>query len=414
MVNDASLLVPYCPNSCPDNIPAIENPLLFYVFELANFSVLAFFVLIAYRFKLLSPVSMWAWLLFCTAPFFFNYFFTAPQVFPDQFQYFHEVTSLKTTGESVWYIARTEFIKGGQMTVTTFAAKILGWAPIPNWMTVTSTAFANKFFALITFIWLTKYIEQHKLLIFFLLPSFIIYSSMGLRDNLIILTSIISLIHIANSRYILAAIFLAPLLWLKVQMLLFIGIYFLGKLIFSAHKSLYGLGALALLSLIIVGVTQVFLIDYLNYYRIGFAAENFVADNMTIGYAAFDRYGDPSDYEIASVFGLIGTAFYNLPYFLLMPMPWTWSNPFHIANFLDSILCMIGLGYIIIKYQAKKNQEVIFLILCMGIGMLAYALLVANVSTFARYRFELVMPYLVCIYYVAKRDMDSAKVLELK
>ena len=169
MVNEFAKILSYCPNSCLN--ASVENPLLFYIFELANFSVLAFFVLIAYRMKLLSPISMWVWLALSFAPLLFNYFLISPWIFGDQFAYFHEITSLKTTGESVDYVERTKFLSENNISGVTFGAQILGLAPIPNFMTVTSAAFANKFFSLITFIWLSKYIDQHKLLFFFLLGA---------------------------------------------------------------------------------------------------------------------------------------------------------------------------------------------------------------------------------------------------
>jgi hypothetical protein len=411
MVNEFAKILSYCPNSCLN--ASVENPLLFYIFELANFSVLAFFVLIAYRMKLLSPISMWVWLALSFAPLLFNYFLISPWIFGDQFAYFHEITSLKTTGESVDYVERTKFLSENNISGVTFGAQILGLAPIPNFMTVTSAAFANKFFSLITFIWLSKYIDQHKLLFFFLLPSFIIYSSLGLRDNLIILTSMIALIHLANSRYIFGLIFLVPLIFLKIQMFIFLGIYFIGRLIFRAHESFRGMILLFSLALAIVVINQEFIITYLNYFRIGFIAEN-MSVNGTSGYAAWNRYGDAALHEQQSLFAISAMALFKLPYFLIMPLPWEWSNPFHIATFLDAILCLYALYYIVVKYPAAKNQEMIFLIACMGIGMLAYSFLMANVGTFSRYRFTLFLPYLLCIYYIASREHNRAAPSKLK
>ena len=217
----------------------------------------------------------------------------------------------------------------------------------------------------------------------------------------------IALINLANSRYIFGLLFMAPLILLKIQMFLFIGIYFIGKLLFKAHVSFRGMMLLFSAALAIVVINQEWLITYLNYYRIGF-----VAENMDGGYRGWARYGDPSLYEQESFLAIVALAFYKLPYFLFMPLPWEWSNPFNIATFLDTILCMSALYYILVKYQSSRNQEVIFLIACLGVGLLAYSFLMANVGTFSRYRFTLFMPYLLVIYYVAKRDSD--KILELK
>ena len=73
MVNEFATLVNYCPTYCVSEgaspfYKITGNPIIFYIFELANFAVLAFFVMIAYRLKMLSPVSMWVWFGLCLVP----------------------------------------------------------------------------------------------------------------------------------------------------------------------------------------------------------------------------------------------------------------------------------------------------------------------------------------------------------
>ena len=190
-------------------------------------------------------------------------------------------------------------------------------------------------------------------------------------------------------------------------MFLFIGIYLVGKLVFRAHKSFNGMIVLFISALAIILVNHDLILEYLNYFRVGFVAENFAG-----GYAGFAGAGDASAYEESSLLGVMLAAIIGLPYFLLMPLPWEWSNPFHIVTFLDATLCLYATYYIVTKYQASKNQEIIFLIGCLGIGLLTYSFLVSNVSTFTRYRFTLFLPYLFCIYYVARRDRQSNLKLE--
>ena len=110
----------------------------FYIFELANFSFIAFCILLAYQFKWLSPISMWAWLLLAFVPLLTNYFLFSPYLFGDQFVYFDEITSLKSTGQSVEYIQVTSEMKGGTISDVTIASKIIGMVPLPAFMTVTS------------------------------------------------------------------------------------------------------------------------------------------------------------------------------------------------------------------------------------------------------------------------------------
>ena len=210
-----------------------------------------------------------------------NYFL----IFPDQFQYAGEVMSLKSTGESIQNIqaeivannnslAAFSFVPGSMHTVN-FSAGILGWAPIPNYMTVTSLAFANKFFLFLLFLWLRKFFSnENHLLLLFLVPSLVLYSSLSLRDNLVIIFSVLFLLQMLRGRYIISLFLLYPLLHLKIQMFAFLSIYYVGRLIFQAHKSYIGFGILilALLSAAILLDDAVLLT--LNSYRYGFAAEN--------------------------------------------------------------------------------------------------------------------------------------------
>ena len=76
------------------------------------------------------------------------YFLFSPLLFPDQFQYAGEAMSLKATGSSAELTVADTWGIGNTVTLT---AKMLGVVPLPNYMTVTSLAFANKFLLFVTF-----------------------------------------------------------------------------------------------------------------------------------------------------------------------------------------------------------------------------------------------------------------------
>ena len=166
----------------------------YYIFELANFSILAFFAMIAYQCRYININSLIIWTGIFLTPIFLNYFLFSPCLFPDQFQYAAEVASQKSRGISIPNIEAQKDNSMDNIGLTygisainpvTLTIKILGFAPIPNYMTVTSLAFANKFFLFLTFLWLKKYFEnENVLLMYFLIPSLLLYSSLSLRDTL--------------------------------------------------------------------------------------------------------------------------------------------------------------------------------------------------------------------------------------
>ena len=246
----------------------------FYIYELANFSFLGFCIVLAYQLKWLSPLSLWVWLFLSITPLLANYFLFSPYLFGDQFAYFEELTALKATGESVDYVAATERLRG-TISEITITGKILGLVPLPTFMTVTSVGFANKFFSFILFLWLLRFFDEKKLLVFFLIPSFVLYASIGLRDFLILSLSILSLLYLARGKYIFGILFLYPIYFLKIQMFAFISIYLLGRVIFRAHKSLFGMLLMAILGFLVLVIFQETFLLWLNYYKVGFVAENF-------------------------------------------------------------------------------------------------------------------------------------------
>ena len=125
----------------------------------------------------------------------------------------------KSSGSSLDFLSASGF-KEPAIQLT---AKILGVTPLPNYMTVTSLAFANMFFLFVTFLWFKRFFSnENEVLLYFLIPSLILYSSVSLRDLLIIVISVLFIINLIRDRYIYAAVFLFPLLVLKIQMFAFL------------------------------------------------------------------------------------------------------------------------------------------------------------------------------------------------
>lgn len=383
----------------------------YYIFELANFLVLAILAIFFYKLQIINVNSLIVWIGLFSIPLFLNYFLFSPFLFPDQFQYSGEVTSIKSKGVSLPHI-RAQGLAGFSTEISdifaiinpiTLTIKLLGFAPIPNYMTVTSLAFANKFFLFLTFVWLKRFFKvENTLLLLFLVPSLVLYSSLSLRDNLIIILSIFFLINALRSNYIFAIIFLAPLLILKVQMFIFFLIYYIGKLIFRADKSFI---YLFLYFTVILGTVFAFddiVLEIINSYRYGFAAEDLDLGDGIYGYAAWSLYGDQiiDSITINSMPELIFLAFIGLPNLLLMPLPGSWENIFYPIQFLESIALIFLYVWLTLKNKLYKNREFIFLTFTLIISLLAYSLLAFNEGTFVRYRFTLFFPFLIAVFYL--------------
>ena len=380
----------------------------YYLFELANFSALAFFVVFLYKLNYINSNSLLAWLAIFFTPLIINYFIISPSLFGDQFQYAGEAMSLKATGSSAELTVADTWGIGNTVTLT---AKMLGVVPLPNYMTVTSLAFANKFLLFVTFLWLKRFFtNENEVLLYFLIPSIILYSSMSLRDTLVIILSLIFIINLLRDRYVFAVVCLPPLLVLKIQVFTVLILYLIARLLFRAHKN-YHLFTFFVLGVMIGGVImEEQILEVLNLYRLAFVAEDFIAPDGSISYAAWSAYGGNSEALVLSSVGdAIFKAILNLPIFFIMPLPWNWSNIFYPLQALESWLLIYLYVRLAMKQNLYKNSEFILLTFILLTGSSIYALLMSNEGTFVRYRFSLFYPFLLAAFYLSSASHKFLK-----
>ncbi|MDB4210522.1 hypothetical protein N9774_02350 [Gammaproteobacteria bacterium] len=373
----------------------------YYLFELANFSALAFFAVLLYKLNYINSNSLLAWLALFFTPLIVNYFIISPWLFGDQFQYAGEVMSQKATSTSLGNLNASRYSEVNAISIT---AKILGVIPLPNYMTVTSLAFTNKFLLFVTFLWFKRFFSnENEVLLYFFLPSLILYSSMSLRDTLVIVLSVLFIINLIRDRYVFAAVFMLPLFYLKLQMFSFLLLYLIARLFFRAHKNYYLL-ILFVIGVIIGGfIMNEQILEVLNLYRLAFAQEDFVAFDGSRSYQAWGAYGGglAEALELSSLVEAAFKAILNLPIFFIMPLPWNWSNIFYPLQALESWLLIYLYVRLAMKENLYKNSEFILLTLILLIGSSVYALLMSNEGTFVRYRFSLYYPFLLAAFYLS-------------
>jgi len=204
-----------------------------------------------------------------------------------------------------------------------------------------------------------------------------------------------------RDNYFIALLIMIPLFIVKIQLFAFFALYFIGRLIFRAHKSL---SAIIVYAVTILLVTLIFaepILQVVNYYRVGFAAENMDMGDGVYGYYAFSIYGDAESLTIESMFELIFLAIIGLPKILLMPLPNSWTNIFYPIQFFESVALLTLYSFIAIKNKMLRNQEFIFLTFMLVLSLMLYSLLAFNVGTFVRYRFSLFLPFVFAIYYLS-------------
>ena len=385
----------------------------YYIFELANFCFLAFFVIIFYKLNYINSNSLLVWVGLFFTPLLFNYFLIIPEMYGDQFEYAGEIMSLKSTGESISTIGNTTGVASSAFSYAphpiTFTSLVLGTVPLPNYMTVTSLAFANKLFIFGTFLWFKNFFQdENKVLLCFLIPSLILYSSLSLRDTLIIILSLFFLLNLLRGKYVFAGLLLYPIFILKIQMFAIFSLYFIGRLLFRAHRSYLMIGIFAATMLVVSLVIEEDVLAVMNTYRLAFSAEDFDLGGGTFSYAGWAMYGSElgEALKVNSIPEAIYIAVLRLPEFLLMPMPWNWTNFFYPIQALESYLLIYLYYKLATRRQLYKNPEFALLTFMLLIGLLMYSLIMANEGTFVRYRFTLFYPFLLALFYLAYSKLE--------
>jgi len=386
----------------------------YYIFELANFSALAFPLLIIYKLGYINTNSLIAWLAIFFSPLVFNYFLFSPGLFGDQFMYARELIAQKSTLDSNQM--NSSLWSSGQINSVALSAKVLGLIPLPNFMTVTALAFSNKLILFLTFLWFKRFFKnENEVLLFFLIPSLVLYSSMALRDTLVVVISVIFIINLIRGRAYYQYFFLLPLATLKIQMFAILSLYLVAHLIFQAHRGKYLFSLFISILAVIIVMFEETILAIINLYRVAFIAENFVAEGLR-SYQAWHLYGpeDIKSLEINSMFEAIYLAVLKLPILLLMPMPWNWSNLFFPLQSLES--CLLIYLYFKLSFDNKmyQNSEFILLTFILLIGLSLYALIMANEGTFVRYRFALYYPFLLGLLYIARNSSQDTKIFHQK
>lgn len=194
-------------------------------------------------------------------------------------------------------------------------------------------------------------------------------------------------------------------------MFLFLSLYFIGRTLFRAHQSLALMALFGIFILILSFAFEDLILAIVNTYRWGFAAEDFSVGNGYSSYAAWNLYGQEvkASLEIFSIEEAILKAFIKLPIFLSLPMPWNWSNPFHVIQTTESIFLICLFAYMTIKDQAYRNKELILLLFILLLSSMLYSLIMANEGTFVRYRFTLFYPFLLAAFFITKNKNEHFK-----
>ena len=193
-----------------------------FMLDLINYSLLLFVFYLFWKYR--TNLSYRSFLLFSillAAPFFVNGFLITWHTFPDQSKY---VAVSRIIRENLLYPFDIYSILLQSHVKINFASFIYNFFPSTNFETYKSIGFINRFLFLIMFIFLLdrKYLSISCKLFLILSPSLIFYSSISLREIMVLVSMVFLFYYLIKKKYLFSIFLTLILYFIKPQNLLIV------------------------------------------------------------------------------------------------------------------------------------------------------------------------------------------------
>lgn len=350
-----------------------------------------FIVIIVYSAFLLKYIPSWLCFVLIIGAFFpylFNGFIFPEYYMPDQYKYFHIAKSIRDFDFN--YVQYSKNVELSSWMLTLF--------PLPIIETIYSLGFVNKFIYVILVIYLYHNKNVRGLPLYFIVfyPSLLMYTSLSLRDTLVLIFMLFSTIHFIKGQFFISAFFLILLSLIKFQNSLILSLFFLYCIIFNSNYFIYKFRFLIIfVSLSILLYFIDYIIPLFEFYRSAMYRED---------------GGDMSIYKpISTAFEFFIMLISSFPYFLMKPFVWEVSSFLQLIQSIENIILLFVICIQLLNLFRFNNgvglKWVVFLILSFSI----YGLVVFNFGTAVRYKFPFLVLFFVCSYLDVLRHYETKK-----
>jgi len=351
-----------------------------FFFDFVNYLFLLILFTFCYRYKFLNK-RMFIVLLLCSlGPFFINFFLIEWWYMPDQAKYFQETQEFReflVSGTS--YLPNADYIR--------FPSIIFAFTPIPFIETINSIGFINKGLLGIFTITLfhKKYIDKYFFYFLNLCPSIFLYSSLSLKDNLIMIYCLLIILSIIYHRgYLINIILIVLLFYLRPLHGILLFVYFFTYNICFSRKFLDFNIIFGILMLVALHFNFEEIVDYLHRRRFSFFEEANVFKNTFI----------ELDFTSFSVIKILLKDTFR---FLLSPLNLQMNFKIITQSFENFFLYTL-LVYLSLKLYKLDRKKAIFWSLSCFFGLMSYGTLIVSDGTIARYRYSFLVIIIFAIY----------------
>lgn len=360
---------------------------MLYLFDAVNYLFCLTFIVIISRMKLIPGWIGLTLSLLSFIPFLLNDFLFSSQYFPDQYAYteiMKNTRSLNLDLEINNLLVKKKYI---------INAWVLSVLPLPFVETLKSLGFYNWFLFILIFLWLYKKNFLVGLPLYFILfyPSLVLYTSLSLREPLILCFMILSVIFLIEKKYFKFFLSISPLALLKFQNFFLLLILLFFFLIFDKKKfNKFSRLIILVISILITIPFLDIILNKLEYYRYAFFLDN---------------GGDELKYiPITNLKNFLFQVIHQAPYFLIKPFPWEVDNVYQLIQSLENIIIIIFL--VIFTKETYKQSFLITnkWLLYLFFVCTVYGLVVYNFGTATRYRYSFITIYVLGLAYELYRE----------
>ncbi len=346
-------------------------------FDLPNLLICLLAVFIVFR---LGIIPAWIALILSLqafTPYFLNNFLFPANYMPDQFRYFDAVSQLR--------LLNFNHDDNYKIIITSW---FLNFLPLPFLETITSLGFYNRFMFIVLFVWLykKKFLSGITLYIVLFYPSLLLYTSLSLRDPLILILMIISTIFFLEKKYPQSFLMVIPLFLIKFQNFYLMLILFFILYLFRKDSFFYKIRYLLIVGFIVIIISYIDpILEQLNYYRF---------------LLYIDNDGDRQLFSnIQDIYEFLIYGFKSALYFIVKPLPWEVNNFLQVIQSVENIVLILVI-YIFTKRAYIQDRAItIKWLLFILFALTIYGLTIFNFGTAARYKMPFITLYVIGLSY---------------
>ena len=372
--------------------------------DFGNFFACLIFIFLCQKYFNIKKIHVYFLILHSLLPFFINDFFMNYSYMPDQTRYiFYSDIFRNYEDQKMINYGLKNFDNSFFFSKTSTASYLLSLVPVPNTMTIRSLGFANKilFIVLFSYLYKKKILGNYTAYIYLVYPSYALYSGIALKEMLCFMIMILSIekaynYNLRNFFYIILLCLITYLV--KFQHLVFMLPIIIILILNIGNFKINGYGKSVYIIFIIFGLVGSSL--FFNFYKEEFnniRLSFFVDDgNITENYNYIDNYLE-----------FLKVSIVEITRGLVYPLPAFDGNIYRKFQFLENVLVIFTIIFILFISLKKDFKRSFIWVIFLFYSMALTSMVVENIGTLSRYKFSIILTYLIFIFYSSKYEKKN-------